>query len=56
MTLEKAFARSVSIAQKHGVSLSDTVRDAVRRTLAALPTEEPPGRLTREPRPPVSAC
>ena len=48
-TLEKAFARATAIAQKNRVSLTDAVRDAVRRTLAALPTEENPGRLTREP-------
>ncbi|MEO5741528.1 MAG: hypothetical protein ABIS29_13135 [Vicinamibacterales bacterium] len=51
-TLEKAFAKTTAIAQKTGVSLTDTVRDAVRRTLAALPTDEARGRLTREP-PPV---
>lgn len=48
-TVEKAFARSAAVAQKNGVSLTDAVRDAVRRTLAALPTDENPGRLTREP-------
>ena len=53
-TLEKAFAKAVAIAQKKGMSLTDTVRDAVRRTLAALPTDERPGRLTREPAPSVS--
>jgi hypothetical protein len=51
-TLEKAFAKAAALAQKSGVSLTDTVRDAVRRTLASLPTDEAPGRLTREP-PPV---
>ena len=51
-TLEKAFAKAAALAQKGGVSLTDTVRDAVRRTLASLPTDEAPGRLTREP-PPV---
>ena len=50
-TLEKAFAKAAAIAQKKGISLTDTVRDAVRRTLAALPTDEAPGRLTREPAP-----
>ena len=50
-TLEKAFAKAAAVAQKKGVSLTDTVRDAVRRTLAALPTDETPGRLTREPAP-----
>ena len=50
-TLEKAYARAVAIAEKQGASLTDAVRDAVRRTLAALPTDERPGRLTREPAP-----
>jgi nucleotide-binding universal stress UspA family protein len=50
-TLEKAFARAAAIAQKRNILLSDAVRDAVRRTLAALPTDEMPGRLTREPAP-----
>lgn len=49
MTLEKAFGKAVAISEKQGVALTDTVRDAVRRTLGALPTDEAPGRLTREP-------
>jgi hypothetical protein len=48
-TLEKASAKAAAIAQKQGVTPTDTVREAVRRTLAALPTDEKPGRLTREP-------
>lgn len=48
-TLEKAVAKSNALAQKKGVALTDTVRDAVRRTLAAVPTDETPGRMTREP-------
>jgi hypothetical protein len=51
-TLAKAFAKATTIAQKKATSITDTVRDAVRRTLAALPTDEAPGRLMREP-PPV---
>jgi hypothetical protein len=50
-TLEKAVAKAAALAQKHGMSLTDIVRDTVRRTLAALPTDEAPGRLTREPGP-----
>jgi len=50
-TLEKAFAKATAIAQKKGVALTDTVRDTVRRTLAALPTDETPGRMIREPAP-----
>jgi hypothetical protein len=50
-TLEKALASASAIAQKQGAPLSDPARDAVRRTLAVLPTDEPPGRLTREPLP-----
>jgi len=52
MTLEKALSKADAIAHKRGVPLTATVRDAVRRTLAALPTDEAPGRMTREP-PPV---
>lgn len=51
-TVEKAFAKATAIAQKKGTTLTPAVRDAVRRTLSALPTEEPPGRIIREP-PPV---
>jgi hypothetical protein len=51
-TVEKAFAQALALAQKRGVALSDAARDAIRRTLTALPTDEPAGRLTREP-PPV---
>jgi hypothetical protein len=50
-TLEKSYAKAIAIAEKQGTSLTDAVRNAVRRTLAALPTDEPPGRLTREPAP-----
>ena len=48
-TLEKAFAQAVAAAQKEGLRLTDASRDAVRRTLAAVPTDEPAGRITREP-------
>jgi hypothetical protein len=48
-TLEKATARATAIAQKEGVALTGTVRDTIRRTLAAVPTDETPGRMTREP-------
>jgi hypothetical protein len=51
-TVEKAFAQALALAKKRGVAVSDAARDAVRRTLAALPTDELAGRLTREP-PPV---
>ena len=50
-TVEKAFAKAIGIAEKSGVPLTDTVRETVRRTLAALPGEEPAGRLTRPPEP-----
>ena len=50
-TVEKAFAKATAIAQKKGVALTDTVRDTVRRTLAAVPTDETPGRMIREPAP-----
>lgn len=50
-TVEKAFAKATAVAQKTGMALTPAVRDAVRRTLAALPTDEAPGRITREPPP-----
>ena len=48
-TLEKALVKAIAIVQKKGATVTDPVRDAVRRTLAAVPTDESPGRLTREP-------
>jgi hypothetical protein len=48
-TLEKAFTKAVAAMQKRGVHTTDAARDAIRRTLAALPTDEPAGRITREP-------
>ena len=50
-TVDKAFAKTVGIAQKSGVGLTDAVRDTIRRTLAALPGDESAGRLTRPPEP-----
>ncbi len=50
-TVEKAFARAIGLAEKRGVRLTDSVRETVRRTLAALPSDETPGRLTRPPEP-----
>ena len=50
-TVERAFAKAVALAEKKDVKLSDAARDSVRRTLSALPTEEPAGRMTREPAP-----
>ena len=50
-TVEKAFAKAIGLAEKRGVKITDPVRETVRRTLAALPGEEAPGRLTRAPEP-----
>ena len=50
-TIEKAFAKAIGIAEKGGGAVTDSVRDTVRRTLAALPGDEPDGRLTRPPEP-----
>jgi hypothetical protein len=50
-TLETALVKALAIASNHGTRVTDPVRDAVRRTLAALPTDELRGRLTREPPP-----
>jgi hypothetical protein len=50
-TVDKAFAKALRIAEKHGIRVTDTVRDAIRRTVSALPGDEPAGRLTRAPEP-----
>jgi hypothetical protein len=50
-TVEKAFAKATGLAETRGVPLTDSVRETIRRTLAALPGEESPGRLTRAPEP-----
>lgn len=50
-TIEKAMARALALAERRGVSVSDAARDALRRTLAALPVDEPAGRITHEPPP-----
>lgn len=50
-TVEKAFAKSIGLAEKRGVRLTDSVRETIRRTLAALPGDEAAGRLTRPPEP-----
>jgi hypothetical protein len=50
-TIEQAFAKAIGLAEKRGVHLTDQVRESIRRTLAALPGEEPGGRLTRVPEP-----
>ena len=46
-TVDKAFAKAIAIAEKSGVRLTAAVRDTIRRTLAALPGEDPAGHLTR---------
>ena len=50
-TVQKAFAKAIAIAEKAGVPLTDAVRETIRRALAALPGDEPAGRLTRPPEP-----
>ena len=50
-TIEKAIAKALALAERRGVSVSDAARDALRRTLTALPVDEPAGRITREPPP-----
>ncbi|HKY20439.1 MAG TPA: hypothetical protein VJM31_04395 [Vicinamibacterales bacterium] len=50
-TVEKAFAKAIAGAEQRGVRITSSVRDTVRRTLAALPGDEPAGRLTRPPAP-----
>ena len=50
-TIEKALAKALALAERRSVSVSDAARDALRRTLSALPVDEPAGRLTQEPPP-----
>lgn len=50
-TVENAFAKAIGLAEKRGVRLTESVRETVRRTLAALPSGETAGRLTRPPEP-----
>jgi hypothetical protein len=50
-TIEKALAKALALAERRSISVSDAARDALRRTLAALPVDEAAGRLTHEPPP-----
>jgi len=49
--LERALAKTVALLEQAAGRVSDASRDAIRRTLAALPTDEQAGRMTREPEP-----
>jgi hypothetical protein len=47
--LERAVSKTIALFEGASGRISDAARDAIRRTLAALPTDEQEGRLTREP-------
>jgi hypothetical protein len=47
--LEKAIITTMALLERSQGQGSDAARDTIRRTLAALPTDEDPGRLTRAP-------
>jgi hypothetical protein len=49
--LERAIAKTSQLLEQATGRVSEPVRETIRRTLAALPTEETAGRLTREPPP-----
>ena len=49
--LERAFAKAIGLLEKSNYSISDATRETVRITLAGLPTDEPPGRMSRPPEP-----
>src|SRR5262245_33004176 len=49
--LERAAIKTVALLERAAGRVSDQTRDAIRRTLATLPTDEQEGRLTREPEP-----
>jgi len=48
-TIERALAKTIGLLEKGGLHASSAVADTIRRSLAALPTDEQPGRLTRPP-------
>ena len=47
--LEKAVARAIGLLERSQGQISDAARDTVRKALAALPTDDPPGRMTQAP-------
>jgi hypothetical protein len=47
--LERAVAKAVELLERSQGRTSDAARETVRTALAALPTDEAPGRLTRTP-------
>jgi len=47
--LDRAAVKATSLLEQAAGSVSDPARDTIRRALAALPTDEQAGRLTREP-------
>lgn len=49
--LDRAVAKTVKLLEQADGRISETARDTIRRALAALPTDEQAGRLTREPAP-----
>jgi len=49
--IERATATTTRILGRIGRRVSSGALDTIRRSLAALPTDEPPGRLTRPPEP-----
>ena len=48
-TIERALAKTIGLLEKGGLHASSAVGDTIRRSLAALPTDEQPGRLARPP-------
>ncbi len=47
--LDKAVGKTIALLEQSQGHISDQARETVRKALAALPTEEVPGRLTRAP-------
>ena len=47
LALEKALKATVDLVSERGQVVTDTTRHAILNTLRALPTDEPPGRLSR---------
>ena len=47
--IERALAKTIGLLEKGGLHASSAAAETIRRSLAALPTDEQPGRLTRPP-------
>jgi hypothetical protein len=47
--LDKAVSKAIALVEQSQGNISDPARDTIRKALAALPTDEAPGRMTHAP-------